>query len=298
MAEIPNLTELFEENKKKAEVYKSPEAWTDLGHAYLYGMGTGQDIEKALDCFRRAAGSYEPRACYAIYEMWTSGVSLILFEEAIENCFRAARQGHEKAAVMVEREKEQIEAAQPKFKYNPNAYVNGTFFKNKYHEEAYDDGNFSLETLDKGKAVCQCCGREIEYFCDIMLSCKEDVNCVCPDCIASGKMAERFNCSYITDAEIESVTDPENIEELYKRTPGNVERWPACCNDFCAFISDYCDNDELERAGVLDEIRKAYRERRSLPPDDDVSTGVGYAITVTLFQCLHCGKYRIWIDWE
>gem|GEM_PF-825723 len=297
MNEVPNLTELFEENKRKAESHDI-EAWADLGYAYLHGMGTAQDIEKAVECFRKGAGNYEPRACYAIYETWANGVSLILFEEAIEDCFRAARQGHEKAAVAIEREKQQAHAVYPEFKYNPNAYVNGTFFKNKYRDEAYESGKFDLETLDNSKIICQCCGCETEFYCDAVPACEEDVDCVCPDCIASGKAAERFNATYIDNAEKEKVTDPQRIEELYKRTPGSVSHWLACCNDFCAFISDYCDNEELERLGLIEEVRAAYRERRSLPDDDDVSTGIGYALWVTLFQCLHCGKYRIWIDWE
>jgi uncharacterized protein CbrC (UPF0167 family) len=101
-----------------------------------------------------------------------------------------------------------IEAALPAFKYHPNCAELGIFTK-----------------AESGRpAVCQCCGKETEYYYNTMYS-VENVNCLCPDCVASGAAAEKF-----------SVDD----------------------------VKEY-----LEKEGSL----------------------VGY-----LFQCLHCGKYRIWVD--
>ena len=94
------LNDLFTENLKEAE-NGNHLAWVDLGGAYLYGMGCEQDIEKALECFRKGAEAGDMHACYAIYDTWGSGVSLITEDEAMEMCRRAASLGHEKAAFIL-----------------------------------------------------------------------------------------------------------------------------------------------------------------------------------------------------
>ena len=99
--QVPNLTDLFAENLKEAEAGNLC-AWADVGYAYLYGMGTDQDIDKALGCFRKGAEAGDARACYAIYETWSDGVSLVSEDEAMKMCRRAASRGHKKAAFALE----------------------------------------------------------------------------------------------------------------------------------------------------------------------------------------------------
>ena len=100
---IPNLRDLFDENLKEAK-NDNPRAWVDLGYAYLYGMGVEADMEKALECFRKGAEAGDMRACYAIYDTWGNGVSLIAEEEAMEMCRLAASLGHEKAAFVLKQQ--------------------------------------------------------------------------------------------------------------------------------------------------------------------------------------------------
>jgi uncharacterized protein CbrC (UPF0167 family) len=89
-------------------------------------------------------------------------------------------------------------------------------------------------------------------------------------------------------------------DELFKRTPGFVtwqgEHWLAHCGDYCAFIA-YVSAKELNEMGIAEDVLADYAEtdgyeadfvREYLEKNGDVA---GY-----LFRCLHCGKYRLWVD--
>lgn len=171
---------------------------------------------------------------------------------------------------------------QPTFKYHPNAYKNGTFKQNK-----------------DGKTVtCQCCGRETAYFYDSM-HCTADINCLCPNCIASGDAARRFGGQFVQGAETIQDNEKEKWKELNQRTPGyeswQGEHWLACCDDYCAFLGD-TSAKELRHMGVLDEVMADLKVHDTFFDEDPDCLGLG--ISAYLFQCLHCGKYRIWTDMD
>ena len=166
------------------------------------------------------------------------------------------------------------------FKYHPNVYELDIFFK-------AEEGEFP---------VCECCGRETEYSYERIYAI-EEVNCLCPECIASGKAAEKFDGTFIQGAEDDKVDDPEKVRELYERTPGyhswQGEEWLACCNDYCAFIG-YTDIDRLNEMGIADEVLDKF--------DEDTAEFIRNAMTENghiygyLFRCLHCGKYHLGTD--
>lgn len=166
------------------------------------------------------------------------------------------------------------------FKYNPNAYELDIFFK-------AEEGELP---------VCECCGRQTEYSYERIYA-VEEVNCLCPECIASGKAAEKFNGTFIQGAEDDKVDDPEKQRELYERTPGYLswqgEEWLACCGDYCAFVG-YAGIDKLNEMGIADEVLEKFDEdtkeflRETLSENGSIC---GY-----LFRCLHCGKYHLGTD--
>jgi uncharacterized protein CbrC (UPF0167 family) len=173
-------------------------------------------------------------------------------------------------------------AALPVFKYHPNCAKLGIFEKAARHPEE-----------------CQCCGRETKYYYSAMMYCEEDVDCLCPDCIANGTAAEKFDGTFSQDVE-ELVDDQTKTDELFKRTPGYVswqgEYWLTHCNDYCAFIGDV-GVKELADMGIAEEVFADYAKmvrfdiehvKKYLTKGGNMS---GY-----LFQCLHCGKYRLWVD--
>ena len=75
--------------------------WADVGYTHLYEMGTERNTDKALECFRKGTKAGDMQACFAIYETWGDGVSLISEDEAMEMLKKAASLGHEKAAYLL-----------------------------------------------------------------------------------------------------------------------------------------------------------------------------------------------------
>ena len=111
--------------------------------------------------------------------------------------------------------------------------------------------------------------------------------------------AEKFKATFVEDAE--PVSDSAKRTELFCRTPGYMawqgEYWLACCDDYCQYLGRV-GMKELEELGIKDEVLKEYASHDDGYPlevledclykDGDMS---GY-----LFQCCHCGKYRLQVD--
>jgi len=96
----------------------------------------------------------------------------------------------------------------------------------KYSPFCYENGAF-IKTPAGRQVTCQCCGKQTEYYHEGMYA-TEEVKCLCPDCIASGAAAEKFEGDFIQDAE-EIDGDINKMDELFHRTPGFVT--------FCFLIS-------------------------------------------------------------
>lgn len=169
----------------------------------------------------------------------------------------------------------------PKFKYSPNCYETEDVFEKAKTGEP---------------AICQCCGNEAEYFRGMYAV--ENVDCICPECFANGEAAKMFDGESIQDAEpIENGAD--KIDELFHRTPGFIswqgEMWLAHCNDFCAFIGEV-GNKELIAMGISEEVYADY-EKMGWYDIDTVREYLGNgSLAGYLFRCLHCGKYRLYVD--
>jgi len=169
----------------------------------------------------------------------------------------------------------------PQFKYSPNCYENGDVF----------------EKAESGEpSICQCCGNPTDYFRGMYAV--EDVDCICPDCFASGAAAKKFDGESIQYAEpIENGAD--KIDELFHRTPGFTswqgEMWLAHCNDFCAFLGEV-DKKELEKMGIAEEVFADYAERDEFKIEDVRAYLGNGSMAGYLFRCLHCGKYRLYVD--
>ena len=92
---------------------------------------------------------------------------------------------------------------------------------------------------------------------------QEDVGQFCPECIANGSAAEKFDGEFQDGTNVEEVSDPKKLDELIHRTPGyrawQQEFWRAHCDDFCAFVG-YVNWDDLVRMGIEKEIEESYSE--------------------------------------
>lgn len=167
----------------------------------------------------------------------------------------------------------------PKFRYHPDPLTT----------ESFEEGP---------PEVCPCCGKESTIYYSSFPYSVEDVEHLCPECIASGEAAKKFDAQFVQDAEWEGEVDVAKSKELFERTPGYLswqgEHWLSCCNDYCTYLGTV-GTQELEEMGIADEVLEEYEMRHEytdireyLYKDGDLC---GY-----LFRCLHCGKYHIYVD--
>ena len=169
----------------------------------------------------------------------------------------------------------------PFFKYHPNPLATGAFTQAQY------------------AVVCDCCGCSTHIYYDGPFYAIDDINYLCPNCIASGAAAKKFDGDFQDDGCLEpKVLDAEKIDELIHRTPGysgwQQEYWRSHCGDFCAFMG-YVGAAELKALGVLDEVLDD--PQWSEEEKDLIKTSVnGGSLQCYLFKCLHCGKHMVWMD--
>ena len=169
----------------------------------------------------------------------------------------------------------------PFFKYHPNPLATRAFTQAQY------------------AVVCDCCGCSTHIYYDGPFYSIEYINYLCPNCIASGAAAKKFDGEFQDEGCVEpEVLDAEKIDELIHRTPGysgwQQEYWRTHCGDFCAFIG-YVGAAELKALGVLDEVLDD--PQWSEEEKDLIKTSVnGGSLQCYLFKCLHCGKHMVWMD--
>ena len=90
-------------------------------------------------------------------------------------------------------------AERPIFKYQPNYY--------RINEPADE------------KRACECCGKEVDLYQDIIYSATSDADCICLDCVASGAAAKKFDGEFNCVDPDNPVSDPARTDELTRRTP-------------------------------------------------------------------------------
>lgn len=164
----------------------------------------------------------------------------------------------------------------------------------KYHPDP-----FKTEIFRKlgEPAVCPCCGKETSVVYEGPFYSVEDVSGLCPDCIAGGAAAEKFDGAFQDPESVDEIGDPGKLEELTCRTPGycgwQQEYWRAHCGDFCAFLG-YVGYEDLKGLGIVGEILADpcldgwIRENL-----EDLGNG---SLQGYLFRCLHCGKHLLHVD--
>ena len=82
----------------------------------------------------------------------------------------------------------------PKFKYVDDNIVKNFFVK------------------EDNKVLCKCCEKETDLVYYTIPHCEDNIKPLCPECIANGKAAEKFNCDFI-DEPFDSDNIIENRDE-------------------------------------------------------------------------------------
>lgn len=179
---------------------------------------------------------------------------------------------------------EELLAALPHFRYHPNPLETEAF------------------SLSDTPVVCDCCGKPVKIYYDGPFYAIDEVDYLCPECISSGRAAEKFDGEFQDEVSLDDgVDDEEKLDELIHRTPGyhgwQQEYWRAHCGDYCAFVG-YVGYRELKQMGIVDEILEdsSWNNWGAKPEEvlKDLVNGGG--VQGYLFRCLHCGKHLLWID--
>ena len=185
-----------------------------------------------------------------------------------------------------EKQKEKERQAQlglPTFRYHPNPLETGAF------EESADG------------VACDCCGKTTHIFYTGPFYAVEDIECLCPECISSGEAARKYDGSFQDDCSVDDgVEDSARLDELIHRTPGycgwQQEYWRAHCGDYCAYLGRVGAR-ELRALGVLEEVLDdpMWNDEHKEMIQESVNGG---HLQCYLFQCLHCGKHLVWMDFD
>ena len=169
----------------------------------------------------------------------------------------------------------------------------------KYHPDPLKTGTFETDET----VVCDCCGKETDVYYSGPFYSVEDVEYLCPECIANGKASKKFDGDFI-DIYFGEVSDEEKIDELIHRTPSycgwQQEIWVTHCDDFCAFLG-YVGAKELKEMGVLEEVIEngspEFNAEWSEEQIEIIKNMVdGGHVQGYLFKCLHCGKHFLYYD--
>ena len=162
-----------------------------------------------------------------------------------------------------------------------------------YHPDPLSTGAIKASSI-----ACECCGEPRGYSYTGNVYATEDVDVVCPWCIADGSLANRFDATLSDDNPLLSAGLPEAIvEQVMRRTPGYIswqqDSWIACCNDACEFHGD-APAEELQ---ALDERGRAVLSRDSGfsindLPDIIAHYSCGGSPAFYKFVCRHCGLAR------
>lgn len=135
----------------------------------------------------------------------------------------------------------------PKFKYHPNPLATGA--------------------IAESNQVCECCQEARGYIYKASFYSTEEVESICPWCIADGSAAEKYEGSFSDEYPLIAVgISEEIIEEVCKRTPGynswQQEVWQCHCGEPCEFHGDAEKQELKELSGSkLESFLNASRVR-------------------------------------
>lgn len=190
----------------------------------------------------------------------------------------------------------------------------GTDFR--YFERPHDFSTYQAEPHR-----CDLCGRERPGYTDPFYGDDDQVEFVCEECLASGRLAERDLTTNEGDhaalkrqlaeqqpdlnVEQQAALSDARTAELETRTPDMVTWqdffWPAHCGDYCRYVKEVGAPDIVRLAGDQDPITflaehlrdpmhdsEAREVWESIRPDSPQDGRTAYSVGVYLFRCLHC----------
>lgn len=160
----------------------------------------------------------------------------------------------------------------------------------RYHPDPVATG-----AVQESTAVCECCGRARGFIYTGAVYAEDEVEQICPWCIADGSAAAKFDASFVDDHPlVEAALPAEIIGEVTRRTPGyeswQPETWLVHCKDACEFHGDASVEDVRN---ATPETKQLWMEEYELGEEDwlDVTDAYqpGGDPALYKFVCRHCG---------
>lgn len=205
-----------------------------------------------------------------------------------------------------------------KIEYDNEGVSEFKYFKNADKEFA--------ENLDGDP--CVCCGKISKYIYkhvdiletdfesadnsddsfEIGSSGKRHKITLCSACIANGKAAKKLKSEFNSSYCMERCKNKAAKNEVRYQTPSVFSfqefLWPSCCDDMCQYVGNL--NDEWHDASKITTeidplIIEAIKNDETFididrPLEELVEACNQNEMSVLIFRCLHCGKYRVIID--
>lgn len=159
----------------------------------------------------------------------------------------------------------------------------------RYHPDPVATGSV-IESTE----ACERCGQARGFIYDGPTYAEEDVETLCPWCIADGSANEELGAEF-TDVEEAPEDVPTTVlDEIVERTPGfhglQQERWLFHCADGAEFLGMVGYEDVADIPDVIQSLTEEWdaEDLEDMEADGDMT---GY-----LFRCRHCGTKLAYAD--
>jgi len=166
----------------------------------------------------------------------------------------------------------------------------------KYHPDPIGTG-----AIGASDEVCEGCGKARGYSYKASFHAEDDIESICPWCIADGSAAKKFDGMFCDDFPLTSKEiDSAIVDEVTQRTPGfetwQQEVWLTHCNDACTYLGDATKADLVGVAQGQGRIV----EGPDWSADDILKMTEHYepkgSPAFYKFKCNHCGEVLYGMD--
>lgn len=165
-----------------------------------------------------------------------------------------------------------------------------TFPAFRYHPDPIATGSV---VADAGE--CESCGEQRGFVYRGPIYCVDEIEVVCPWCIADGRAAATFDASFTDVVEPPAGVRSEVVDEILHRTPGfagwQQERWLFHCGDAAEFLGRVGHAELLDHPDALDMLASDGN-----PPELVEALSTDGDATGYLFRCLSCGQHLAYAD--
>ncbi len=159
-----------------------------------------------------------------------------------------------------------------------------------YHPDPVGTG-----AISQSDGECECCGQRRGWIYSGPVFAADEVDALCPWCIADGTAAEAFDAIFTDESGAPEAISPQVVSVVTTRTPGfrgwQQEHWLYHCSDGAEFLRRVGYDDIAPLPGVIASIVAAGWADEAVRHMAANGELAGY-----LFRCRHCRTYLAYAD--